>query len=83
MGGYKDLGPHRDIPNAYRTAHGFPAGLNSMEMDQKSAHSVEDDIGGGLNMTERSADSQSQSKKRSKNDIMRAMEHTRKRLNKS
>lgn len=79
-GGFKDLGPHNDIPNAFKTAaNGFLGGMNRMELDGKSARSIEDIN----NMTNRSGDSGHSKRKRDKQDIMRAMEHTRKRLNKS
>ena len=79
-GGFKDLGPMRDIPNAYKTAaNGFQGGMGSIEMDGKSAQSVEDIN----NMTGRSGESGQSKVKRDRQDIMRAMEHTRKRLNKS
>lgn len=41
VGGFKDLGPHKDIPNAFKTAaDGF--GSIGIDMDGKSVHSVED-----------------------------------------
>jgi hypothetical protein len=54
VGGFKDLGPHKDIPNAFKTvANGFAGAMNSMEMDGKSARSIEDIN----NMTNRSGES--------------------------